>query len=80
MKVDFTELTPIVEGEAFHKWGIDFVGPISPTAQNTQARFIFIATDYATKWAEARATKDVITKNHCTIFLRGYHYTLWLSN
>ena len=37
--------------QPFEKWGIDFVGPISPTAINSQARYIIVATDYFTKWA-----------------------------
>ena len=36
---------------------MDFVGPISPAATNSQARYIIVATDYFTKWAEARATR-----------------------
>ena len=42
--------------QPFEKWGIDFVGPISPAAINSQARYIIVATDYFTKWAKARAT------------------------
>ena len=43
--------------QPFEKWRIDFVGPISPTAINSQARYIIVAIDYFTKWAEARATR-----------------------
>ena len=42
---------------AFAKWGIDFVGPIHPAAMHTHAECIIVATDYVTKWVEAKATK-----------------------
>ncbi|MCO5583145.1 hypothetical protein L7F22_037053 [Adiantum nelumboides] len=41
----------------YERWGIDFVGPITPTAQPSGARYLLVATDYATKWAEVAPTK-----------------------
>lgn len=41
----------------FEKWGIDFVGPIALSSKIGQKRYILVATDYVTKWAEAIATK-----------------------
>ena len=49
-------LTGIIATQSFKKWEIDFMGPISPTAKHTKARYIIVAMDYYTKWVEARAT------------------------
>ncbi|MCO5588603.1 hypothetical protein L7F22_042560 [Adiantum nelumboides] len=38
----------------FERWGIDFVGPISPPAQPSNKKYLLVATDYATKWAETQ--------------------------
>ena len=45
------------------EWGIDFVGPINPPSWRTQAQYIIVATNYLTKWCEAKATRlnDAIT-------------------
>ena len=48
-------LTPIIPLAPFEKWGIDFIGPIDPMSARKR-RYIILATDYATKWVEARAT------------------------
>ena len=55
-------LTPIIPLAPFEKWGIDFIGPIDPRSARKR-RYIILATDYATKWVEARATvkNDAIT-------------------
>lgn len=51
-------LVPILALAPFEKWGIDFVGPIAPPTKRGRKRYILVATDYATKWAEAAATKN----------------------
>lgn len=38
----------------FEKWGIDYVGQVHP-ASSRQMSYIVIATEYLTKWAEAKA-------------------------
>jgi hypothetical protein len=49
------------------KWGIDYVGPISPPSSRKNG-YIIVATEYLTKWAEAKAVKMVDAKQ-MAIFL-----------
>src|SRR5450759_702690 len=54
---DHWALTPIIPLGPFAKWGIDFIGPISPASRTHRNRYIILATDYGTKWVEAKATR-----------------------
>ena len=49
-------LHPIQVRRAFERIGIDLVGPLPITQQNN--RYIIVATDYLTRWPEARAVPD----------------------
>src|ERR1044071_10099521 len=49
-------LHPIQIGRAFERIGIDLVGPLPITDQNN--RYIIVATDYLTRWPEAKAVPN----------------------
>ena len=48
----------IMPTEVFQRGGLMFIGPINPPAKGTKNKYSITATDYATKWREARAFKD----------------------
>ena len=71
---DNMPLRPMMGAQVFAKWGIDFVGPINPPTHRTKAQYIIVATDYLTKWVEAKATqKNDARTTAC--FLYEYVFT-----
>ena len=55
-------LHPTVASWPFEAWGIDVIGPISPSSTKGH-RFILAITDYFSKWAEAIPLIVVKTSN-----------------
>ncbi|BFG41093.1 hypothetical protein CerSpe_273670 [Prunus speciosa] len=51
-------LNPIIKPRPFRGWNMDFVGKIMPSSSNEHT-FIIVATDYFTKWVEAKALKSI---------------------
>jgi hypothetical protein len=60
-------LNPFLPLVPFEKWGIDYIGPIHPTSSRGM-QYIIMATEYLTKWAEAKAIKFADAKQ-TVIFL-----------
>ena len=48
----------------FQQWGLDFIRPINPTS-SAGHQYIITATDYFTKWLEAKPTKNTTSKVVC---------------
>ena len=69
---------PNVASWPFEAWGIDVVGPISPSLTKGH-RFILAITDYFSKWAKAIPLVEVKTSNvvnfikHHVIYRFGVH-------
>ena len=54
---DKIPLAPHITLQAFDKWAVDFVGPISPLGKQIGARYIITATYYLTRWEDAAPVK-----------------------
>ena len=76
---DNMPLRPMMGARAFAKWGIDFVGPIQPPAHKTHAQYIIVATDYLTKWVEAKATVKNDARTIAKFLYEFVFHTLWIA-
>jgi hypothetical protein len=61
-RVPASALNPIIKPWPFRGWGIDLIGQINPPSRKGH-KFVFLATDYFTKWVEAIPLKKVTSKN-----------------
>jgi hypothetical protein len=51
-------LSSIVKPWPFRGWAVDLIGKVRPTLKEKNS-FVIVATDYFTKWVEAKAYKNV---------------------
>jgi hypothetical protein len=59
---------PQVMLQEFHKWAIDFVGPINPHERRSREMYIITMVKYLTRWDEATPTTNC-TIDTSSIFL-----------
>ncbi|RVW90531.1 Transposon Ty3-G Gag-Pol polyprotein [Vitis vinifera] len=71
-------LKPISGPWPFAQWGMDIVGPL-PTAP-AQKKFLFVATDYFSKWVEAEAYASIKDKDFDSIAFRNFCSELNIRN
>jgi hypothetical protein len=64
MEMPLPVLLPLIP---FEKWGIDYVGEVHPQSSKGM-KYIVVATEYLTKWAEAKAVKTD-TAEHAVAFI-----------
>ena len=63
------ELHPIPVKSPWFQIGIDYIGPLSPPA-NDGSRFILTVSDYFTKWVEAVPTQDKMASTVANAFFK----------
>jgi hypothetical protein len=61
MKNPLERLTSVLSPWPFSKWGVDLVDSMPP--EKGKKRFLVVAVDYFTKWAEVEALVTVTTSN-----------------
>ena len=57
-------LRPVIIDAPFQQWGLDFIGPVNPPSSQGHT-YILTATDYFSKWVEAKAMKKTTSTVVC---------------
>jgi hypothetical protein len=57
-RIPTTELSSIIKPWPFRGWTVDLIGKVRPTSKKKNS-FVIVATDYFTKWVEAKVYKNV---------------------
>ena len=89
---DEMPLAPQITLQAFDKWEVDLVGPISLPGKWTSVCYIITAIDNLTRWEEAALVKDctattevkflfenVVTRHGCSKILMSYQGTHFVN-
>ncbi|CAL8087279.1 unnamed protein product [Prunus armeniaca] len=63
-------MNPVVKPWPFRGWAMDLIGKIYP-ASSKQHCFIIVATDYFTKWVEAKPVKSTTSQEIITFIEEG---------
>ena len=71
-------LHPTVPSWPFNAWGIDVIGSIEPPSSKGH-HYIFAATDYFSKWAEAIPLRELKTDNVINFLERHIIYRFRVS-
>ncbi|KAM1569511.1 hypothetical protein ACFX10_034624 [Malus domestica] len=50
---------------SFKGWAIDVIGKITPSSEAAKHAWILVATDYFTKWVEAKSYAELTSKEVC---------------
>ena len=68
---DEMTLTPQITLQAFDKWAVDFVSPISSPGKWTSACYIITAMNYLTRWVKATPVKYCTTTTMVKFFFEN---------
>ncbi len=71
-------LNPIIKPWPLRDWALDFIGQIYPSSSNGH-RFVLVATDYLTKWAEAVLFKNITYTEVIDFILKHIVYRFGIS-
>ena len=61
-------LHPVPVHDIFHRWGVDLIGPLKETKNGN--RYIIVATEYLSRWAEVDALRDKSAESVHAFLLR----------
>jgi hypothetical protein len=61
-------MNTVVKPWSFRGWGLDFIGEIHPSSSKGH-RFVFVATNYFTKWTKAASLRNMTYKEVMSFLL-----------